>query len=285
MNIREDIISKIYDILSLPPILSRVYQLVSSPDVDFHKLSEIIKYDPGLTANILKLANSAYFGFARKIGSVHQAIVRLGTKRIYDLTMTSLISPIIRKPVEGYNLPAGKLWEHSIAVAICSEQLAKELEIKPPDYLFTTGLLHDVGKIILGVFIEVDALPIKNLVFQQGVPFNVAERRVLGIDHAEVGSILFDNWRFPDYIVKVTKYHHQPERCNDEMLALDLVHVADHLSLISGIGGGDDGLNYRMSSEVFSRLKLNYRRIEDVMCESLEKIQEIINIFNSNGVE
>ncbi|HCK98673.1 MAG TPA: histidine kinase [Candidatus Marinimicrobia bacterium] len=280
MSRRDEILSKIGSIPAMPTVVVEIRKLLRNPDVNFTELAQIIKYDPGLTTNILHLANSAYFGFSKSVNSVQQGIVRLGTKRIFELAVAAAIAPMAQKAVKGYDLSPGKFWEHSVAVAIGAEQLALDLNIKAPDYTFTAGLLHDIGKIVLGTFIEVDAAPIMTLANQENVSFDEAEKQILGIDHAEVGAILLERWNLPECIVDVDRWHHQPDLYQGDRLVLDLVHVADILSMMSGLGIGNDGLNYHPSSEVAARLNLTTKVTESVLCKIMGKLNELISLFN-----
>lgn len=280
MSTRDEILSTIGSIPAMPTVIVKIRKLLRNPDVSFTELAQTIKYDPGLTVNILRLANSAYFGFFRAVNSVQQGVVRLGTERIFELAVTAAVAPMTQKAVKGYDLSPGRLWEHSVAVAIGAEQLALALNIKAPDYTFTAGLLHDIGKIVLGTFVEVDAAPIMALSLQEGVSFDEAEKQVLGIDHAEAGAILLEKWDLPESIVNVNRWHHQPDQFQGDTLVLDLVHVADVLAMMGGLGVGQDGLNYHTSSEVASRLKLTTKITEAVVCKIMDGLKELSNLFN-----
>lgn len=282
-TMREEIIKKLDTIESIPATVTKVYKLLNKrEDVDFKELVRLIEYDPSLTTNILKYANSAYYGFKYKITSLHQALIRIGTDKIFDLVIAASVGPILKQGVKGYDLPRGKLWEHSVGVAIGTEQLAKELKIDAPGYLFTAGLLIDIGKIVLGSFINVNPQPIVELAFEKHIPFDVAERRILGIDHTEVGALLLERWGIPEEIVEVERWHHQPDRFEGDKTVVDLVHAADTLTMIAGIGGyGRDGLNYRPSAAVSERLGLSRKTNEKVIAEmicSIEKVYEMLTI-------
>jgi len=275
MSKRDEILSKLDVIPSLPSVVMEIYRQVQNPDVDFGKLSEMINYEPGLAANVLKLANSAYFGFSRQVDDVRIAVARLGTKRIAELVMTIALSPMMEKGVKGYDLPPGKLWEHSVTTAVGAEKLAEVLEVPRPDYTFTAGILHDVGKIVLGNFVEVDVEEIVNYAYEKQVPFNVAERELLGIDHAEAGGLLLRNWGIPEHLVEVVMGHHEPEKYNGDNVVLSLVHIADTISLISGFGIGLDGLFYRPNSDVLKKYRLTSRMVERVASYMVEKLEEL----------
>ena len=283
INKRDEIVKKLDSIESIPASVGKIYKMLKNRDtLDFKEMVRVIEYDPSLTTNILKFSNSAYFGFKYKINNLHQALIRIGTDNIYNIVMAASVGPVLKQRIKGYDLPKGKLWEHSVSVAIGSEQLANELKIEAPPYLFTAGLLVDIGKIVLGSFIEVDVQSIIKLAFEKHIPFDIAERRILGIDHTEVGALLLEKWSIPKEIVDVVRWHHQPDRLEKDKTVVDLVHTADALTMIAGIGGhGLDGLNYRPSVQVGERLGLSRSVNEKVMAEmihNIEKIYEMLTI-------
>ncbi len=280
MSQREKIIAKLDQIPAMPVIVTKLTQMLSDPNVSFREIAEVVKYDPGITSNVLRLANSAYFGFASTVDSVQQGIVRLGTRRMYELVLAAAVGPMAQQAVKGYDLPPGSLWKHSITVAIGTEQIAEILKIKLPDFAFTAGLLHDIGKIILGTFVEVDVAPIINLVNNHGLAFNEAERKILGINHSEIGALLFKKWNIPQPIIDVIRWHHNPVNLDGDQTIVNLVHIADIIAIMSGIGSGQDGLSYRSSESVFNTLKLNPSQLEACACQTMTKVEELENIFS-----
>ena len=280
MKKREKILSNIGKIPSLPPMVHKVLQILENPDFDIDELTNTIEYDPGLTSNILRLANSAFFGCQRSITSVKNAFVRLGANNVFHLIVTSAYAPLAQKAIKGYNLHPGEFWEHSVAVSIGTDKIAKALNIKPPDYTFTAGLLHDIGKIVLESFVEVDASSIIDFALKENTTFDIAEREIFGIDHAEVGAAFLEYWNLPPTIVEVVRWHHQPEDYPNKTIVIDLTHIADGLVLMSGIGAGLDGLNYRISKEVVSRLQFNNRIAEAVVSEIITELDELRELFH-----
>lgn len=274
MNRRTEILETVKSIPSLPTVATQLVQVLRDPDLEIGHLVELIEYDPGLTSNVLRLANSAYFAVPRTISSLRDALVRLGMNRVFQLVITTAIAPFARRSVKGYDLGPGQLLEEAVAVAIGAEELAKALEVKPPAHTFTAGLLHDLGKILLGTFVEADALSITALAYGEQVSFEVAECRVLGTDHAEVGAALLEHWNLPGAIVEAVRWHHQPDAAPGDTLVADLVHVADNALTESGVGTGIDGLNYRVSPNALTRLNVDTEDVERVMCTVLTSLEE-----------
>lgn len=280
MSIKKEILAKINTIPAIPSAATQAIHLLQDDDSDMNEIVEIVKHDPALTANLLRVCNSSEFGSFVKFTSIHDSLIRLGTRRVLKLIMASAVGPSIGQPLRGYDLPAGGLWEYSVAVALGTEELAAELDLPQDPMTFTAALLHDIGKIVLSTFMVVDAAPIVELATNRQISFEAAEREILGIDHAEVGAKLLELWNLPAEIVEIVRYHHEPDRLEEPSWALDLVHVADVLAMESGIGAGIDGLNYRVSPDVHDRLKLNNSVLECAMCSVLTRLSEMQSLFN-----
>lgn len=262
----------------MPGAAVKLLALVDDPDVSVDRIEGILRYDPGLTANILKLANSAYFGVPSKVGSVRQAVILLGLKRMIQMVIASCMAAIMDKAVPGYDLPPGELWRHSIAVSVAAECLVKELNIEAAEEIFTAALLHDVGKLILGDFVNDDFNKIEKAL-TQGISFEIAENIVLGTDHADVGAQILAKWSIPDSIINAVRWHHAPESAEGPDTMLDIVHVANMLCLMIGIGVGREGLSYQPSGAVVKRLGLETAHLEKVASQTLQWTNELMEML------
>ena len=277
---KKKILAAIDEVPSLPSVVIQLRQFLNDPDVNFDQLSHVIQHDPGLTANILQLANSAYFGWSRTIKSVREAITRLGTDRVFQMVLCMSVAPLVRKPIHGYDMDSNGLWEHSISTAICAEQLSLALRLQDTGEAFTSGLLHDLGKIILGTFVEVDDEPIKEIVRCDNLAFNEAEQMVLGIDHAEAAGELLRIWNLPDEVVAAARWHHEPRKAPaDHRPLIDLIHVADFLCIRMGWGMGSDGPLYKVDQEAFDRLGVTPDLAEQVILKVTEGLAELKDLF------
>lgn len=284
MSRREDIIQKATAIPHMPMPVQKVLAYIGNPEADLRQLAKIIEYDPGLTVNVLRMANSTFFGGMGKVSTVKEALMRLGLGRVYQLVIASGVAPFARYEIKGYGLRPGELLEHSVAVATASETLARELEIAAPPHTFTAGLLVNIGKTVMGSFLEVDAAPILTIAHERHIPFEQAEELVLGINHAELGAILLERWGIPTPIVNVVRYRLRPDACPEPDLALDLVHVGDVIAKMTGIGMGIDGMQYAPSEAVFARLDVTPQQMENVMAAILEQIAEVRDILMDSAL-
>src|SRR3989339_497853 len=192
---------------AMPALCKFVSTHLNDPNVDFKMIAEELKYDPGMTANILKLANSAYFGAAGRVTSLQTAIARVGMKRMFQLVIASGFSKTLVKPLSGYNLRPEELLMHSVFVAVASEELARVTGIHPPDLLFTAGLLHDMGKVIMDKHVEKAVSIFSEKANKEQAFFDVLEKEILGMCHAEAGGTLLEQWKFPHELISAARFH------------------------------------------------------------------------------
>jgi putative nucleotidyltransferase with HDIG domain len=271
---KREIISKMKSFPSMSGVAAKVLNLLDDPDAGADQVEQLLKQDPSLTANLLKLTNSAYFGIPSKVGSVRHAIAMLGWKRLSKLVMAACVSAITDRQIPGYDLPPGVLWQHSVAVSVTAEGLMRELKVAESDEIFTAALLHDLGKLILGGFVEKELDEIQE-VAARGIPFQMAEQEVLGTDHAEIGALMLESWSFPPNLVSAVRWHHDPDSAPETSAMTDIVHVANVLCLMIGIGIGVEGLHYEPSVSATKRLGIKPTQLELIASQTLEWAKEL----------
>ena len=225
-NIPEEIMMHVSSFPNMPRAGIKLRELLNKKDVPLTEIEEILRHDPGLAANVLRLANSAYFGLSKKVGSLKQAVMLLGVKRFAQIAVSACMSKTMNKAVEGYNLSPGELWLHSIAVSNTAESLAKDRKISQTDDIFTPALLHDLGKLVLGKFVKKESNQIESLT-GSGVSLVLAEHMVFGTDHAEIGALILNKWSFPLEIVDAVRWHHNPERIKNSKIQSDIVYLSN----------------------------------------------------------
>lgn len=263
----------------MPATAARLMPLLQSPHASVDQIEDILRYDPGLTANILKLTNSAYFGLPSQVSSVRQAILLLGWKRLLQLVMTMCMSALMKKPIPGYDLPQGELWRHSVAVSVAADLLIASLNINDVDEVFTAALLHDIGKMVLGSYVLGDLEKIKEMV-TKGISFEVAEYVVLGTNHAAVGARILLSWSLPQELVNAVRWHHDPDSCEKDCMLSDVVHVADIVGRRIGYGKGRNGQAAEPSFEAIERLGLTQGHIDQLSEQTLLEMNKLAEILN-----
>jgi putative nucleotidyltransferase with HDIG domain len=258
----------------MPVTAAKLLPLFDNPDSTVSEIESIVKYDPGLTADILKLTNSAYFGIPTKVSSIKQAIILLGWKRLLQVVMTICMSPLMKNTIPGYDLPREGLWRHSIAVSVAADTLVKALKIPDAEEIFTAALLHDVGKLVLGGFVKQELAHIDAMVMK-GISFDVAESMVLGTNHAEIGGKILQKWSFPAELVNAVQWHHDPQACEKDCMFSDIVHVANALGLMTGFGQSEEPTGVEPFGPVVDRLGLKADDLEAMAQQTSSGIEKL----------
>jgi putative nucleotidyltransferase with HDIG domain len=283
MKVVDRILKSINTIPAFPATGNKVAQLLSKPDYSVAQVANVIKYDPSITANILKMANSAYFGPRHKISNINDAVTYLGQKNLLRAIQTAGVSKYYKKGSPGYFDNATDLWEHSVAVALMSQILSRKITGQEDTTLYTAALLHDVGKIIMGEFVRDELKKISALVGTQKVSFLEAEEIILGINHADLGGKIATFWNFPTEISDAISFHHRPDLLEKEEKTMPwIVYMADQACLMLGVGGGVDGLAHRAVSQLLKKFSLRMKDLEMSMVllsDDLNHAKEIISII------
>lgn len=279
MSVKDDLIASISSLPTVPIMANRLVLLLNDPDARPDDVSRVIQYDPALTANVLKAANSSYLGFTQPVTSLTEATVRLGTNWVFQIAVSSLIYSNLKRPAPGYGMSAEETWRHSMAVGIMAEALRDQLRLTGVATIFTSALLHDIGKIPLGEFVR-DSFPaLQELVTTGDASFEEAEQAILGVDHAEIGAMIAEHWRFPEAIADCIRWHHDPEKAPVITPALDLVHAADAMCIMEGLGLGRDDLHYRLCEASFERLHLSQEATERAVSRTIIELENIKETF------
>jgi HD-like signal output (HDOD) protein len=218
-----------------PDIALEVLQMAYDNQVSIPAMANKIEMDPNLTANMLRLANSAYFGHMREITSIKDIIIRLGLETVKIIAITGASAGLMRSPQQAYNLEPGTLWHHSHATAVLSSVIAKYAKVEEAGgAIYTASLLHDIGKVILNRPLQIAISNNKNL----GRKFNSLvelEQFLLQTDHARVGMALLQKWGLPDNITIPVGFHHRQNSPEAEQLNVRIVSLANFLVESIGI--------------------------------------------------
>ena len=276
MNVLDQLKDKIRTMPPFPAICARILSKLQDPDADLHAIAATIQYDPGITANILHLANSAYFGLDKPVSSIKEACLLAGTKRIMQLALANGVAGVLNQPLAGYDLGPREMLQHSVWVAIASEEFCAAIKRPAPETLFTAGLLHDIGKIVLNDIVYSQKTMIKKTIKEKGITHPQAELAVLGIDHAQAGALLLHEWKLPALLVEAVRWHHHPEQASAMYSdTANIVHLANVLSTAMGIGMGNTETACHPLRSSMDKIKLTPAIVEKVACQTLEKMQTL----------
>ena len=266
-DIPDPIIKKVSSFPSMPRAAIKLRELLAKEDVAVDEIVEILRHDPGLATNVLRLANSAFFGVPRKVETLKHAVTLLGIKRFAQIAVSASMSKAMDAAVEGYDLSPGELWLHSIAVSRTAEVLARHKKFAETNDVFTPALLHDMGKLVLGQFVKEERHKFERIT-AKGLPLDVAEHMVLGTDHAEIGALILARWSFPDDIVNAVRWHHNPERNKKPTTKSDMTYLSN---LMCQPGEGSNSANVQpvmLSSAVLNRLGIKVDQYEVIAAKT-----------------
>jgi putative nucleotidyltransferase with HDIG domain len=259
-------------IAGLPPfpeVARRVLELSRDPNVSHKEIAEVIKYDDAITANCLKLCNSSYYSLSVKVFSMTQAVNMLGLKNIIMIALAGTKSlSAFSKAQQKYCLTKGELWRHSVMTAIISQLLLTKANVDEDSILFTAALLHDFGKIVLDQYMEGDIENLIELAQKEGVSLIEAEKQVFGVDHAELGGLIAEEWNFPSMLVNSIRNHHHeisPKDIPNVESWVRLSNLVYYLSFSKSTQSYHKGIMCQIDPEVLSRYRLKTEDIDTVI--------------------
>lgn len=269
------LLEKIKEMPPLPQSVTQILEISKSTKSSAQDLAKVFEHDPALAANILKIANSSSYGFTRKISSITHAIVCLGLDTVKSIALTSSTQEMLNNEIPAYDLEKGMLLQHSITCATCARIIAQRIGYKDCEEAYTAGLLLDIGKVILSRFAEDQFNQIIEKTKDNKIPFNIAEQEILGFDHPRIGGRIIKKWNLPPILIEAVQYHHQPEKAETNKTLTYIVHFADAISDMLGIGLGSDGLMYVFEENTLDVLGLSKEDMESIMSELVDKIQSM----------
>ncbi len=222
-------LNDIRDIPTLPVIAVKVNKMLDDLNVTSGQLSDTIEKDPALVSRLLKLVNSAFYGFQAQINSISHAITILGFNTVRNTIISaSVIKSFSRRDFwEGFNI--SDFWKHSVAVAVTAKYLAGKNRLCTPDEAFVSGILHDVGKIVLAQYYQDTFKEILALMREQSQPFNETEMKLLPANHAQIGGYMARKWQLPDNLSETIIHHHFFEDAAPDLGPVQILYMADFL--------------------------------------------------------
>jgi putative nucleotidyltransferase with HDIG domain len=218
------------EIPTLPVIYQQLFQMMQDPNVAVPEIAEIITQDQSLSAKILHLVNSAFYGYNKEIKTISRAVVILGFRAVRSAALAISVFEYFGEDEEKSGVDMTKFWEHSIAVATISKVLAEAARFNQQEEAFIVGLLHDVGKLIEKRHFPEDFTEIINVAQEQHLSWYDTEKALFQVNHATIGKVVFRSWDFPPSVVDAVHFHHNPDSSTKFPQLTALVHIADFIS-------------------------------------------------------
>ncbi len=266
---------------ALPQLIDRLDRVISDPRSNAKAVADVLKLEPSLAAQMLRLVNSAVFGLPRKVTQLDQAVVFMGLREVRSLAMLASVLSVFRGPWTS-SFDHARFWQHSLAVAIGCRRIARSLNDKGEEIdvenAFLAGLCHDFGKILLARHFPTIYEDACKLVTDHSIPLHDAEMAQLGIHHGDIGGLLLRRWEIDETVAAAVTLHHDPPA---ERLP-EIVHLADHISRALGLTA-DESAWPRLNPAVLSSLDLSDDVTEATARHVLEDFEEIQSVIASEG--
>ena len=261
----DTVLKQIYTLPTLPVVLTTVLELIRNPKTSAADIGRVISKDQILTARLLKLVNSAFYGFPRRISTVSHAITVIGFDALTNLILATSVLDIFPKENQEGGFDYEGFWEHSIGTAAGAKVIAGFISYNAKEELFVAGLLHDIGKIVEAQFMQKEFLKVREEIHNNAGLMVNTEAKILGYTHARIGGELIDKWGLPASLVEPVALHHEPQLAREFPRQTAAVHLADILCRAKDIGYGGDNKIPPLNPVAWESLGLRISDIEPIM--------------------
>ena len=266
------------------PVLAEIEEALESPQCSLVTLGDAIEKDPDLTARLLRLGNSSFYGFSTRLATVTEAISLIGIQQVQDLIFaSSIVEQFAGVSSEFVNMES--FWRHSLACGIGARLLAMERRLPKPDKFFVAGLLHDVGRLVLFGQAPQAAQQVFQLYRREHLLLREAEVRVLGYDHQQIAETLLQLWKFPLNLVQAVAYHHQPMSTGIAREEAAVVHLSDHLVNAMQIGSSGERHVPPLNAKAWETLNFSPEILSTIVSGIDEQLEGVQAVFLNQAVE
>ncbi len=260
-------IERIDTLPTIPGILRKLLTVIENPRISLNDVGSFISNDPVLTSRVLKVVNSPVYGFPGRISSVSQALILLGLNVVKGMLLGVSVFEAMQKTMVG-------LWEHSLGCAVTARIIAKKKDLKDPEEVSVAALLHDIGKVVLGLKFPNEYKKIMSDAEAKDIFIFEAEKNYFGINHADAGAWIAQKWNFPRGLVEVIEYHHKPHLSKNVTMQTAIVHLSDILIRAKGFGfAGDDSVP-TINNAAWQMLNLSEADVKDILDEMEDSLAQ-----------
>lgn len=275
------VINDISDLPTLPDVVAKLNRMISDPRTSAADINDVISRDLALSAKILKLVNSPYYGFSRRITTITYAVVILGFNTVRNLALSAFIFDAFRK--RGQLFDVKEFWRHSIATAFAAAAVARVVDEEQEENAFMAGLLHGIGKVVMNQYLPDDMQKVMQFAKREETRFAEAEEQVLDYSHAELGGLLLERWNLPETIVETVLYHEHPgdyETSGEAASLCRIVHFGNILVCSLCFGSSGDERVPRLDHGVWERLGLSWEQVDTLMGDLTGEIDRADEFFS-----
>ena len=260
-----DIVSHIHSLPAMPAVALELLQTLSGGDPDVDALASRIARDQAITARVLRVANSPFYGLQMRVGSIHDAIVVRGFSAGRSLVLTrAVVTTLPAGKCAGFS--ADRFWRHVLGTAVAAQALARPLRRKP-ESLFIAGLLHDIGRLVMLSANPEGFARVIQIAAERDCHLVDVEAEIFGCDHTAVGAAIAQHWNFPADIVEALAFHHNPAQTAPGSLAA-IIHYADGIAKALDLEGAENTQMARLQPAAIDALGLDWQTLTAVLAET-----------------
>ncbi|MBV6491909.1 MAG: HDOD domain-containing protein [Fimbriimonadaceae bacterium] len=277
-----EIVESVTELPAMPHVTMAVLREADSEDGSARRLADQLSQDQALAVRVLRLSNSAFYGLPRTVSEIPEAVVVLGTRAIRSLALVASTYPWLSKSLGSYGVAANTLWRHSFGVGICSKLVSQRADVAQPDTAFAGGLLHDIGKVVMGMWLDRHSIDLERIAVSELLTFDQVESKLFGFNHADVGAALAKAWNLPGVLVDAIGHHHPHPDSDSEAVPgtfSDVIRVADAIAYRQGLDMGILGYPRPFDGDSVERLNLTGDQIEDIGSEFASRFEEHQRLF------
>ena len=264
---------------TLPGIFEKISHVIESSSTGIEDIAKVISSDQALSAKILRIVNSVFYGFPGRISNLTHALIILGVDVVKGLVLsTSVFDIILAKGFHG-------LWEHSLGCAVTARVIAKQTNDPNPEEVSIAALLHDIGKVIIKIELPEESSHIDQTVEKRQISTYEAEEEILGFNHTDIGNWICQEWHLPHNLSDPITYHHRPNLSRSAQRPTAITHIAD--ALIKGIGFGfaGDNLVPQIHPKAWEELDISDSLLEEIIKEMDDRLEDAEDFLSDNGIK
>ena len=255
---------------TLPGVIAKLSSLADNDKVSVQEMARVVSSDQVLSAKVLRLVNSPFYGFSGRVSTVSNALILLGVNVVKSLAISSSIFDIMEKNVVG-------LWEHSLGAGVAASIISRHLKLPEAEEIATAALLHDIGKVIIKMNLRNDYDELLKTIAEKDISMLESEREMLGTDHAKIGEWLSRSWYLPEKLIEPIAFHHDVAKSVHQQVKTAVVHVSDVLVKASAFGFSGDEYVPQIQPAAWSKLGLSEEMLGTIVEELEDKLVEVKN--------
>jgi len=262
---------------TLPDIYRQILDAISKPNSSAYDIEKVIRIDTNLSARVLKIVNSAFYGYPSKIDTISRAVNIIGTKQLSTLAIGVNITCVFKNiPSEIINMKM--FWKHSILCGICARLIAGYKNIQNTERMFVAGLLHDIGRLVLYNYLPIESLYAATDARSKQSLLYVAERALFNFDHATIGGDLINKWQISLSLEDCIRHHHEPQRSKNRVES-SIVHLADVMANVMGIGSSGERLIPPLNQEAWIQLGITPNMLSVTMAQAEQHLEDVFGMI------